>query len=207
MLPLGPVAPPKRGRSGAQADSAALTFGFDELNAPLVPVAPVAPALGPVGKLMPCSFRQLRYAVKAVLLKAPLPPPKKLPLGRRLAQAANAFANFEFTPPAKPLGPVPKRRNGGAPPPLRGEPLPGRKPPRGELSETPCCFKQAVNALVEAFAEEEPVEPVLEVDFDAVAFGVLEPPQAATLSARAPIVNSATTPRSLGGLRSRRAIC
>lgn len=60
MLPLGPVAPPKRGRSGAQADSAAFTFALDELNEPLAPVAPVAPALGRVGKLTPCNFRQLR---------------------------------------------------------------------------------------------------------------------------------------------------
>ncbi len=116
MLPLGPVAPPKRGRSGAHAASAAFTFALDELNEPLVPVAPVAPALGRVGKLTPCSFRQLRYAVSAVLLTPPRAPPKKPPLGRRLAQAANAFANFEFPPPNAPLGPVAPRRNCGAPP-------------------------------------------------------------------------------------------
>jgi hypothetical protein len=48
------------GRSAAQADNAAFTFGF-EASKPLAPDAPAAPLeLGrPVGKVTPWSFKQL----------------------------------------------------------------------------------------------------------------------------------------------------
>src|SRR5208283_248421 len=43
----------------------------------------------PLGSVTPWSFRQLRYAVRAVLEKPPGLVPN--PFGRRLAQAASAF--------------------------------------------------------------------------------------------------------------------
>ena len=206
MLPLAPVEP---GRKGAHADSAAFSFGFERLNVPVAPEAPVAPD----GKLKPCSFRQFRYAVKAVLFNAPRPP-KELPFGRRLAHAANAFANFEL-PPAKPEAPVAPRGNappapppGGPPlPPPGGPPAPGRKPPRGMLNEAPCCFRHALYAVVEAFVEEEP-EELVEADFDEFELGVLglPPPQAARVKASAPTVSSAGAAENLRRLQSRRAI-
>lgn len=145
-----------------------------------------------------------------MLLMPPRPPPKNPPLGRRLAQAVNAFANFEFPPPNPPLGPVPPRRKGEAPPPPPGwkppPPPPGRNP-RPLVNETPCAFRHAAKALAEPFADEEPVAPVLAVEFDAVDFGALVPPQAATPSATTAMIRSATAARSLGGLQSRRAAC
>lgn len=212
MLPLAPVEP---GRKGAHADSAALSFGFERLNVPVAPEAPVArdAPVAPDGKLKPCSFKQLRYAVKAVLFNPPRPP-EKLPFGRRLAHAVNAFANFEL-PPAKPEAPVAPRGNdppapppGGPPlPPPGGPPAPGRKPPLGMLNETPCCFRHALYAVVEAFVEEEP-EELVEVEFDDFELDVfgLPPPQAARVKASAPTVSSAGAADHLRRVASRRAI-
>jgi hypothetical protein len=136
--------------------------------------------------------------VKELLLNAP-GPPKELPFGRTLAQSLAACANFE-PPPAGPVKPVPPRRNGGVPP------LAGR-PPVGKLRETPCFFRQAAKAVVDAFVEDEPVE-LLEADLVLEVELVVElpPPQAAMVKATVTTASAAKAARSRRGFPSAGAI-
>jgi hypothetical protein len=71
----------------AQAASAFWTDALFVLS--VVDVVELATPEDPLGNVTPWSFRQLRYAAKAVLEKPPVPVPN--PFGRRLAQAASAF--------------------------------------------------------------------------------------------------------------------
>lgn len=84
---------PPLGRRAAHAVSAAFSFGFEVVEVEELPPPPPKkpPAPGPVGSVTPWSFRQLRYAAKAVEL--PPPPGKLPPFGLRLAQADCAFWN------------------------------------------------------------------------------------------------------------------
>lgn len=102
-----------------------------------------------------------------MLFGRPLPPgnPPE-PEGRKLAHAFSAAWNFEFPLPGAPAPELPWGNDGGVPllPAGGAPPPPAPNPPAPDGRVTPCCFRHEVNAVVDAFVDDEP--ELVDVDVD-----------------------------------------